>query len=198
MRDTLFVLALKQEARGLLEPLGADILYTGIGKVNAAHFLTRELTLRRHQNRLPVRVVNLGTAGSRSFRTGELVACHRFLQRDMDVTPLGFALGETPYESTPVILETDIVFPDLACGLCGSGDSFVTGEMAMPCEVLDMEAYALAKVCRAEAIPFAAVKYITDGADADAAEHWPERLRHAAEAFAGFVRDHFPVTSPKG
>jgi adenosylhomocysteine nucleosidase len=187
MKDTLFVMALKQEAMGMLEPLGADVIYTGIGKVNAAHALTRELTRRRYEGRLPARVVNLGTAGSRCFRTGDLIACHQFVQRDMDVTPLGFAHGETPYETHPAVLETPVLFPDLTDGLCGSGDSFVTGEMAMDCQVLDMEAYALAKVCRVENIPFAAVKYITDGANADAAEHWPERLRHAAEAFAGFV-----------
>jgi adenosylhomocysteine nucleosidase len=193
MRDTLFVMALKQEAMGLLEPLGTDLLYTGIGKVNAAYMLTRELVLRKHEGRLPARVINLGTAGSRCFRTGDLIACHQFVQRDMDVTPLGFAHGETPYETTPLVLETPVLFPDLTSSICGSGDSFVTGELVMECHVMDMEAYALAKVCRAEDIPFAAVKYITDGADADAAEQWPERLRHAADAFAEFVRNRFPA-----
>jgi adenosylhomocysteine nucleosidase len=193
MKDTLFVMALKQEAMGLLEPLGADVLYTGIGKVNAAYALTRELTLRRYEGRSPARVVNLGTAGSRCFRTGDLIACHRFVQRDMDVTPLGFAHGETPYETIPPMLATPVLFPDMISGICGSGDSFVTGDLIMDCQVLDMEAYALAKVCRAESLPFAAVKYITDGADADAAEHWPERLRHAAEAFAKFTSSRFPL-----
>jgi adenosylhomocysteine nucleosidase len=193
MRDTLFVMALKQEAMGLLDPLGVDLLYTGIGKVNATYSLTRELTQRRQQGRSPTRVVNLGTAGSRCFRTGDLIACHQFVQRDMDVTPLGFAHGETPYETTPLMLESPVLFPELTRGICGSGDSFVTGELVMDCQVMDMEAYALAKVCRAEEMPFAAVKYITDGADADAAEHWPERLRHAAEAFAVFVGNRFPA-----
>ena len=193
MKDTLFVMALKQEAMGLLDSLDADVLYTGIGKVNAAYILTRELTLRRFENRLPTRVVNLGTAGSRCFRTGDLIACHQFIQRDMDVTPLGFAHGETPYEAPPIVLETPVIFPDLTSGLCGSGDSFVTGQLAMDCQVMDMEAYALAKICRAESIPFAAVKYITDGADSDAAEHWPARLKHAAEAFAEFVSSRFSV-----
>lgn len=193
MKNTLFVMALKQEAMGLLDALGADVLYTGIGKVNAASALMRELTIRRYEGCLPAQVINLGTAGSRCFRTGDLIACHQFIQRDMDVTPLGFVPGETPYETTPVILETPVLFPDLISGICGSGDSFVTGDLTMDCQVLDMEAYALAKVCRAEDVPFAAVKYITDGADADAAEHWPERLRHAAEAFAEFVRSRFSV-----
>ncbi len=186
-------MALRQEAMGLLEPVGADVVYTGIGKVNAAYVLTRELTLRKYEGRSPARVVNLGTAGSRCFRTGDLIACHQFIQRDMDVTPLGFAPGETPYEAIPHMLETPVLFPDLTSGICGSGDSFVTAGLAMDCQVLDMEAYALAKVCRMEVLPFAAVKYITDGADADAAEHWPERLRHAAEAIAEFVHSRFSV-----
>ena len=38
-----------------------------------------------------------------------------------------------------------------------------------------------------EGVPFAAIKYITDGADANAAMDWQERLRHAAESFAAFV-----------
>lgn len=85
MKDTLFVMALKQEAMGMLESLGADVLYTGIGKVNAAYALTRELALRRYEGRLPAQIINLGTAGSRCFRTGELIACHQFVQRIADI-----------------------------------------------------------------------------------------------------------------
>lgn len=185
--DTLFVMALPQEGMGLLENLGIDVVYTGVGKVNAAYTLTRELTARKLMKRSPKRVINLGTAGSKIFKTGSLVACNQFVQHDMNVTPLGFALGETPFEELPVILEVPALFPDMDHGICGTGDSFVTGEIELPCDVMEMEAYALAKVCIHEAIPFAAIKYITDGADADAATDWQERLRHAAESFAAFV-----------
>ena len=37
-------MALPQESRGRLEAAGADLLYTGVGKVNAAMALTRRLT----------------------------------------------------------------------------------------------------------------------------------------------------------
>lgn len=185
--DTLFVMALPQEAMGLLENLGIDVLYTGVGKVNAAYALTKELTLRKMMKRSPKRVINLGTAGSKIFKTGALVACNKFIQHDMNVTPLGFAPGETPFEETPVILEVPPMFPDMDHGICGSGDSFVTGELALPCDVMEMEAYALAKTCIREIMPFAAIKYITDGADANAAMDWQDRLQHAAESFVEFV-----------
>lgn len=185
--DTLFVMALPQEGMGLLENLGIDVVYTGVGKVNAAYALTKELTVRKMMKRSPKRVINLGTAGSKTFKTLSLVACNKFVQRDMDVTPLGFELGETPFEEGPVMLEVPALFPDMDHGICGSGDSFVTGELSIPCDVMEMEGYALAKVCIREGIPFAAIKFITDGADENAAIDWPERLRHAAESFAEFV-----------
>ena len=39
----LIVMALPQESRGLLERAGAQLLYTGVGKVNAAAALARRL-----------------------------------------------------------------------------------------------------------------------------------------------------------
>ncbi len=51
-------------------------------------------------------------------------------------------------------------------------------------DVVDMEAFALARVCLAENARFACVKYITDGADSDSATHWEAALDNAARAFA--------------
>jgi adenosylhomocysteine nucleosidase len=68
-------------------------------------------------------------------------------------------------------------------GVCGSGDSFVVSACANECDVLDMEAYALAKVCRFEGCAFNAAKYVTDGADHAAATDWQRNLQRAAEMF---------------
>ena len=176
-------MALEIEAQGLFARAGVPVLYTGLGKVNAAMALTRRLGDYRASGRALPRVVNFGTAGSRHFATGTLVACHRFVQRDMDVSALGFALGETPFEDTPARLEFRPLFDSLAAGLCGSGDSFETGVARLHCEVIDMEAYALAKVCLREGVEFACAKYITDGADHAAAGDWQSNLPRAAAAF---------------
>ena len=43
---------------------------------------------------------------------------------------------------------------------CGSGDSFVNKQIEMEVDLVDMEAYALAKVCKLEGIKFRCFKYI--------------------------------------
>ncbi|MGV3743069.1 MAG: hypothetical protein ACO1NO_12240 [Burkholderiaceae bacterium] len=181
--DYLIVAALQDETKHHFEELGMPVLYTGIGKVNASYFLTRELALLKAQGKSPKAVLNFGTAGSSVFRTHELVECTRFVQRDMDVTPLGFAYGVTPFEDIPHLLEVPKRLPKLATGLCGSGDSFETGKAKLHCEVMDMEAYALAKVCHLEGMPFLSVKYITDGCDHNAHNDWNENLHKAAGRF---------------
>jgi len=184
----LVVIALELEGQGLFEKEQVSVLYTGLGKVNAALSLARRLSTLRAQGALPNLVVNFGTAGSRVFATGSVIACRKFVQRDMDVTGLGFALGETPFETLPATLSLPAVFADLPEGVCGTGDRFETGAAGLPCDVIDMEAYALAKACLAEDIPFACAKYISDGADHTAADDWQASLPKAAAAFLELYR----------
>jgi adenosylhomocysteine nucleosidase len=181
--DVLIVAALKDETKHHFDEKGLAVLYTGIGKVNAAYYLTLELARLRLQGQLPRAVLNFGTAGSPVFKTHQLVECTRFVQRDMDLSPLGFARGVTPLEDTPHILEVPKRLHALATGLCGTGDSFENGAGTMQCDVFDMEAYALAKVCHLQGMPFLSVKYITDGCDHNAHNDWNENLHRAATSF---------------
>jgi adenosylhomocysteine nucleosidase len=185
---TLLVLALRAESAGVFEAAGEPVLYCGVGKVNAAIALTRELTRYALQAQDMPLVVNFGTAGSRVIAAGTLVGCHEFVQRDMDVRGLGFALGVTPYDEAPPRVEFDPVFTHLPAAVCGSGDSFATAGIDMPCAVVDMEAYALAKVCRCEKARFACAKYVTDGADHAAADDWRRNVHKAAEEFLRLLR----------
>src|SRR5690606_1535009 len=96
--DTLFVFALESEAGKVIDE--KNTLITGIGKVNAAIELTKEIHTRK-----PKLIVNLGSAGSKNFSKGEVVCCPKFIQRDMDVRGLGFSLYETPLSGIPPVLE---------------------------------------------------------------------------------------------
>ena len=180
----LIVMALPQESRGQLERAGAQLLYTGVGKVNAAAALARRLAELRGAGNSPSRVVNLGTAGSRTIAAHTLVACNRFMQRDMDVSGLGFPAGVTPFDATPAVLEFPPVFAHLPQALCSTADSFATHLHAVDGDVVDMEAFALAKVCLQDGVAFACAKYITDGADSDSAAHWEAALDAASHSFA--------------
>lgn len=189
----LIVMALPQESRGLLERAGTHPLYTGVGKVNAAAALARRLAeIRCRGETLPL-VVNMGTAGSRSIPAHSLVEANRFEQRDMDVGGLGFAPGVTPFDATPPVIELPPLFAHLPQVLCSTADSFATHRHEVSGDVVDMEGFALARVCADESARFACVKYITDGADSDSAAHWETALDNAAHAFLTvyeFLRPH--------
>ncbi len=185
----LIVMALPQESRGRLEAAGADVLYTGVGKVNAAAGLARRLAeIRTSGAPLPL-VANLGTAGSRKVLAHTLVVCNSFAQRDMDVSGLGFAPGVTPFDDAPAIIEFPPVLPQLTQHICSTADSFATHLHPVDGDVVDMEAFALARVCLAERARFTSIKYVTDGADADSAAHWEAALDAAAHAFERVYRE---------
>ena len=186
----LIVCALEIETKGQLEDY--DILYTGVGKVNATFKLTKRLSGEVVSGFAPKLVINYGTAGSRKIKKKTLVDCTKFVQRDMDVTGLGFMRGETPFEDEPpLMLDFGITeYNNIRRrATCGSGDSFVEDRTQYYGEVVDMEAYALAKVCYNYKIPFVSFKYITDGADEQAHEDWEKNLADGIEEFKKQVLD---------
>ncbi len=135
-------------------------------------------------------VLNFGSAGSRTFATGTLVACHEFVQRDMDVRGLGFALGVTPYDETPACLTFEPLFKQLPAAVCASGDSFATAASDLDCAVADRPAESWTwrltrwqKVCLREGARFACAKYVSDGADHAAADDWQNNAHKAADEF---------------
>lgn len=172
--NPLLVFAMEQESQDVFE--GYEVLHTGIGKVNASYALTQTLQKSR-----PSLVVNMGTAGSRKHTGGTVVNCTSFVQRDMDVTVLGFEKWKTPFSPDPVSLLYGQRVEGLPQGVCGTGDNFDSSAEALHFDVVDMEAYALALICQRESIPFLCLKYISDGADEDAQGDWNEALHRAAE-----------------
>lgn len=173
-QDPLFVFALEYEATELFEP--ENPLFVGIGKVNAAYRLTSKIARQK-----PGIIINLGSAGSNKFKRGAVVCCNSFIQRDMDVTPLGFSKYETPLSGQAPLLQYGLTAPGLPLGICGTGDSFETGHQTDDYDVIDMEAYPLAWIAREENIPFLCLKYISDGADGQAADEWQKTVHQAAE-----------------
>ena len=190
-KDILIVSALEVETQGQLEDY--RVLYTGVGKVNATLELTKVLQ-KAHLHYLPPMpklVINYGTAGSRKIKKGQLVDCTKFIERDMDVTGLGFMRGETPFEND---IPSELDFsnkpfnPDYGREhhintikkhyTCGTGDNFVDNieDEIEYVDVFDMEAYALAKVCYHYVIPFISFKYITDNANESSPKDWEDNL----------------------
>ncbi len=175
-------MALPMESQGLFEKAGIPVHYCGIGKINAA-MMAAELI---HKSPHPVKhILNLGTAGSHKFAAHALVECKAFVQRDMDLSPLGFPRGQTPMDPIPGLIEAKLKNLGLPLGVCGTGDVFEIGKPAVDCDLVEMEAYAIAKVCKKFEVDFTAIKYISDGSDANAHKDWRANLLTAAESLLG-------------
>ena len=191
MKDVLIVCALEKETDNLLE--GYNVLYTGVGKGNATYELTRHFITYG----FPEIVVNYGTAGSRNLPIGELVECNRFVQRDMDVSGLGFAKGQTPFDITPILIGNDPLWDSERNVIVGTGDSFVenvSDELSI-IDVFDMESYALAKVCGKFNVPFRCWKYITDNADEKSPKDWNENISDGIIKFKNEFDEIYNTTS---
>mgnify|MGYP006129916975 CR=1 FL=1 len=169
--NKLFLAAIKEETIGL------DYFYhTGVGKINATYNSLKLINIYR-----PKIVINYGTVGAINTSLKGVIECTKFYQRDMDVRNLNFELGETPYDKMKEIITSDLGYS------CGSGDSFVNKKIDMNIDVVDMEAYAIAKVCKLENIKFKCFKYISDNADKNADTDWKENLKIASKAFSNFI-----------
>lgn len=168
------LVALENELPGKL-PEGYQVVYTGIGKINATYAASKT-TLREDC----VEIINYGTAGTLDpSLAGQLLQIGVLHQRDMDARPLA-ALGETPLETR--VAAKEIRLPEGKYSL-STGDNFVTSPPEISSDVVDMEAYAIAKVCALEGVPFSCFKFITDLADENAAEHWQENVSLGSQAF---------------
>ena len=172
--NKLFVAALKEETPGL------DYFhYIGVGKVNATYNLLKLVNKFK-----PNQVINYGSAGAVKKGLTGVVECTKFYQRDMDARGLlDLKLGQTPFDTINEIVISNEGFS------CGSGDSFVKNKIEMDIDLVDMEAYALAKVCKLENIKFRCFKYVSDSADENAAKDWIENCKKGAILFQNKLKD---------
>ncbi|WP_313261519.1 5'-methylthioadenosine/S-adenosylhomocysteine nucleosidase [Sphingobacterium sp.] len=181
VEDVLFTFALVSEAADVFTEYKS--LICGIGKVNAAYNLMKAI-----QQEKPKLIINLGSAGSDYYKKGDIVCCTKFIQRDMDVRGLGYEQYETPLSGLPTVLEYGLQMEGIPGAICGTGDNFEMAHSTTIYNVVDMEAYALALVAMKENIPFLSLKYISDGADGNAAEDWTVQVHKAAVAFGDILK----------
>jgi adenosylhomocysteine nucleosidase len=172
--NRIFVAALKEETPNL------DFFhYTGVGKINATYNLTKIINKYK-----PSEIINFGTAGGLDKKLNGIIECTKFYQRDMDVTALmNLKIGQTPFDDLNEIILSKNGYS------CGSGDNFVTEKIQLEVDVVDMEAYALAKICKLENINFRCFKFISDNADETASNDWVKNCEKGAKLFKQKLKD---------
>tara|TARA_B110000858_G_C17660923_1_gene407215 strand:+ start:280 stop:831 length:552 start_codon:yes stop_codon:yes gene_type:complete len=145
----------------------------GVGKIKATIAAT-EAALKYN----PHTIINMGTAGSLDPKLS--LGVHevgKVGQRDMDATPLGFKIGQTPFTGE---LWLELKSSDISLT---TGDNFVTSRPALSSTLVDMEAYGIAMVCNKYKIVFDCYKYVSDFADEESTTDWEQNCADGADEF---------------
>ena len=181
-KTILIVSALEDEVKNLSDDF--EVTLTGVGKINAAITLQTSLLALSLQGRLPSVVVNYGTAGGASDKVsvGNIYEVGKFIQRDMLVPELGLEKYQTPFE------EDFVISNGRGNIVCGTGDNFWKPDGCEDFDVVDMEAYSLALVCKRMNVPFRCFKFISDSGDI---EEWKSNVSKGAEMFESTMKEFY-------
>lgn len=155
---------------------------TGIGKVKSAFHLAE--AIRQVQ---PDLVLNIGSAGTLNHQVGDIFVCRKFVDRDMQKMS-SFGL-EAEIDVADILEKRGFCKHWTEEGVCNTGDSFLTELTQVSGDVVDMEAYAQAFVCRAKEIPFVSVKYVTDIIGQNSVKHWEDKLADARAGLSHYLND---------
>jgi adenosylhomocysteine nucleosidase len=176
----------------------------GIGKVNAAA-LTQLMII---EGATPIIFTGVAGALSPELKVGDIVISTDCLQHDMDVTGLGYPLGQIPGEALAwtadpqLISIAEISASGLAvavrCGRILSGDQFIANsetvtELYQQFSGLctEMEGAAVAQVCSKWQVPFVIIRSISDSANHAATTDFRSFVqlaaRHAKQVVTGML-----------
>ena len=159
-----FIIALGEEVNHVETINGTMVLYSGVGKINAA---IGAYTLIQQG---ATEIINIGSCGSKQHGLGEIIKVGKVYQ-DIDGTPIS-PYGHTPFEAESHCITLDASSPYS----CFTTDYFFDHaqhskyapaylEMIKDCSVFDMELYAIAKTCKLHGVGLASYKWVSDDGD---------------------------------
>ena len=177
-KTVLFVMAADAEY-GVFLRTRISPLMTGVGPVEAAVVLTRELTRLSSHDDLPDLVVSLGSAGSASLEQAEIYQVSAISYRDMDASAFGFEKGKTPFLDLPVSVELPLRIPGIPAATLSTGANVVSGAayQSIEAQMVDMETFAILRACQSFGIPLIGLRGISDGRhDVNHIDDWTQYL----------------------
>lgn len=177
-KNVLFVMAADAEY-GVFLRTRISPLMTGVGPVEAAVVLTRELARLSSHDDLPDLVVSLGSAGSARLEQAEVYQVSAVSYRDMDASAFGFEKGKTPFLDLPVSVELPLRIPGIATATLSTGANVVSGAayQSIDADMVDMETFAILRACQSFNIPLIGLRGISDGRhDVNHIDDWTQYL----------------------
>ena len=177
-KNVLFVMAADAEY-GVFLRTRISPLMTGVGPVEAAIVLTRELARLASHDDLPDLVVSLGSAGSATLEQAEIYQVSAVSYRDMDASAFGFEKGKTPFLDLPVSVDLPLRIPGIQTATLSTGANVVSGAAykSIDADMVDMETFAILRACQSFGIPLIGLRGISDGRhDINHIDDWTQYL----------------------
>lgn len=161
-----------------------NIVYTGIGKINAAYWTTKVILEQR-----PRLILNVGTAGVLMLENlGKVHKVRSVIERDFLAMPLA-ERGFVPFDNS----KNEFILNHQGLKVA-TGDSFVTENDSwlnqQNVDLVDMELFAIAKVSNKLGVLCKALKYGSDLANLDAPLDWSKSLDKAKTAFSREITEY--------
>jgi adenosylhomocysteine nucleosidase len=210
---TVHILAAMREELQALSSLKHNLTVTGVGKVNAAIAASRLLTgLWCTQELSQILLVGTAAACDPDLEIGDVVISTDTLHHDVDVTSLGFAPGQIPF-NRDWIWESDEHLRERAEDVCAelgirhvtgriiTGDQFVCDpervaalHKTFGAACIEMETAGLAQALAPRehlddfSVPWLGIRVISDKADKSAPVDFNEFLPRASETLSRIVK----------
>jgi len=180
MKKIIVTYAVKEEYIDInIDNWEITYICTGIGKTKSAMHLTKAL----YEDKADF-VLNMGTAGTLKHNVGDIFVCDRFIDRDFQQVNIPGIEFKIDFNGALLKVDDDSFTLKSRNGICNTGDSFVTEAKTLDGDVVDMEAFAQAVVCKEFNIPFISVKYITDIIGENSVKHWEDKLADARKGLS--------------
>ena len=179
----IIIVALEAELASHQIPAGIPVIYSGVGKINAAI-----VTYKAIQTYQPALIINFGTVGKINPALDGLIQIGKVIQRDMQ-TELLAPRGIVPFSARPNSFNasTDGY-------TCGTGDSFVTQYDAWlsdnDVDVVDMELFAIATVAQELGVCWMSYKFISDDANEVSGTEWSSAVNDGERLFLNQLQDY--------
>ncbi len=188
-KSVLFIMAASHEYGPHLQRRFTPLL-CGVGPVESGVSTGIELAAHQAGGKKPDLAVSLGSAGSRSLEQVKVYQVASVAYRDMDVSALGFQKGVTPFLDLPAVLELKPVVPNLPAASLSTGANVVSGAAydGIDADMVDMETFAIKRVCQQFDIPLIGFRGISDGVEElQHFDDWTEYLHVIDERLADAV-----------
>lgn len=160
-------------------PGGAMLALTGVGKINSAQALSYLLSIIK-----PSQIVNVGMCGSlknQKFNIGDIIRVVHVFQHDVYI-PIHHIEFDSLLDK--INLDVSKISKEeygIHFGTLATGDSFIDDEMSrydlsQIADIVDMEGYSIAKICKDFGINCLMYKIVSDNADESATHNFKNSL----------------------